>query len=170
MIVSDDPPDISELPQAIAALQNEIATSSSELARSRLALTHNVTALHDRYRQVIEASIRTLEQTIHGSIARGTKAKAEYLAVVAEGMSKKLSIQYAQLMQQVYTPDMQEGLRVKVEEIEREAKAVRKQVRLVENELAEYRKVRGMEGMLREYMEILAECETAEQEIGRLKN
>ena len=37
----------------------------------------------------LDVGIRNLEQTIHGSVARGTRAQAEHLSTVAEGVSGK---------------------------------------------------------------------------------
>ena len=44
--------------------------------------------LHELYKQIFATSIRLLEQTIHGSVSRASKAKAEYLAAVAEGIKR----------------------------------------------------------------------------------
>lgn len=165
----DDPPDVSDLPTIVAALQDDIIAESSQLARTRLALAHSISALHDLYREVIAASIQTLEQSLHGAVARGTRARAEYLAVVAEGMSKKLGVQHAQLMQQVYSPEIQEVLKAKAAAVGEEIVAVRQKVRRAEEELAEYTRVLGMEGMVKEYGEILRETERVEAEIARLR-
>lgn len=43
----------------------------------------------DAHTACLDIGIRTLEQTIHGSVARGTRAKAEHLSTVAEGVSGK---------------------------------------------------------------------------------
>ncbi|KAK0257660.1 hypothetical protein LTR35_018217 [Friedmanniomyces endolithicus] len=106
-----EPIPAADLPATIRQLQANMATSHAKLAQSRFALAREVQTLHDLYRQVTKASMRTLEQTIHGSVARGSKAQADYLATVAEGMNKKLGIQHAQLLQQVYTPEMQDLLK-----------------------------------------------------------
>lgn len=118
----------------------------------------------------METSIRILEQTIHGSVARGTKAKAEYLATVAEGMSKKLHLQHGQLVLQVYSSDVQEALKAKSDTLESQKRAVKRQVREAEEKLEEYRKAAGMKGMALEYAEVLRETERVESEIERLNS
>jgi len=39
--------------------------------------------IHAVYRELFEVSVRIIEQTLHGSVARGGKARAEHLASVA---------------------------------------------------------------------------------------
>ncbi|KAF9698649.1 hypothetical protein EKO04_003653 [Ascochyta lentis] len=50
-----------------------------ELAAARTELTNNLTSLLALHKNVLETSIRILEQTQHGSLARHTKARAELL-------------------------------------------------------------------------------------------
>jgi diphthamide biosynthesis protein 3 len=60
------------------------------LALTRTRVTELSDQTHAAYRELFEASVRVLEQTLHGSVARGVKAKAEHLAAVAKGMELKL--------------------------------------------------------------------------------
>lgn len=50
-----------------------------ELQTARTALTDSLTSLLSLHKQTLETSIRILEQTSHGSLARYTKARAELL-------------------------------------------------------------------------------------------
>ena len=50
-----------------------------ELATARTDLTNSLTSLLALHKQTLETSIRILEQTQHGSLARHTKARAELL-------------------------------------------------------------------------------------------
>lgn len=102
-------------------------------------------------------------------MARGTKAKADYLAVVAEGMSKKLLLQHGQLMQQIYTPEIQGILRNKQEDLDAESLSLKRKVREMDERLAAYRQERGMKQMVGEYAELLRETERVEREIDRLE-
>ncbi|KAK5175221.1 uncharacterized protein LTR77_000358 [Saxophila tyrrhenica] len=158
------------LPQAITDLRTSTSDARSKAASTRLALAQEVSALHSTYRRIMEASIRILEQTIHGAVARGTKAKAECLALVAEGMSKKLELQHGQLVSPIYSEEVQEALKGRAASLEKETKAVKGKVREAEERLEEYRKARGMEGMAKEYAEILGETERVRAEIERLEN
>ena len=153
----------------IQTLQSNIAASRIRLADSRYSLPQKISTLHTGYRQLLETSIRVLEQSIHGAGGRGTKARAEYLAVVAEGMSKKLSFQHGQLMIQTYSPDAQERLRVRMEHSESEMRAVTRKIREVEEQLAKYGQTRGRERMVSEYDDILKETKKVEGDIARLQ-
>ncbi|KAK4548076.1 hypothetical protein LTR36_010796 [Oleoguttula mirabilis] len=169
LLASGSPRSLEELPTSIARLLADITTSRTELAQSRIGLAQDVSALHELYRQVMQASIRVLEQMMHGSVARGTKAKADHLAAVAECMSKKLSLQYGQLMHQVYSPDMQATLRAKAQEAEAEMGVLRRRTREAEERLSEYQRARGMKDMVREYAEIIKETQRVREELERLE-
>ncbi|KAK3651426.1 hypothetical protein LTR56_002437 [Elasticomyces elasticus] len=157
------------IPANVQQLKNSVAKNRTQLAHSRLDLASDVQQLHNLYRQTMEASIRILEQTIHGSVARGTKAKAEYMATVAEGMSKKLSMQHGQLMQQVYSSEMQEALKSRNSAMQDESVALRRKIRDAEEKLDQYRSAKGLQGMAKEYAEIVKESEKVKEDIARLE-
>ena len=71
------------MPRTLAELSKSISTLKSDLATARLDITHESSTVHELYKQILASSIRLLEQTIHGSVSRASKAKAEYLAIVA---------------------------------------------------------------------------------------
>ncbi|KAK5132064.1 hypothetical protein LTR08_000401 [Meristemomyces frigidus] len=169
LLAPNDPHSVAKLAAGIQVLQTTIATSRTRLADTRYSLAQDIWTLHDLYRQVMQTSIRALEQTIHGSVARGTKAKAEYLAVVAEGISKKLSVQHGQLMMQLYSPEAQERLRARMEGAESETRVVRRKIREAEEQLGKFRQARGMEAMVKEYAEILMETKKVKDEVERLQ-
>ena len=167
----------SEIPSApkhigsgVEELKTSLASSRTKTAEARLALTQEATKLHAVYREIIQASIRILEQTIHGSVARGTKAKADYLATVAEGMSKKLGVQHGQLMSQLYSPDIQAVLQSKRDKLVAENAATKRKVREAEEKLEEYRTSGGMEDLAKEYAEVLRESNKVKAELDRLKD
>jgi diphthamide biosynthesis protein 3 len=83
-------PDISKLPAQAAALQESIANQTISIATTRMRITELGDQIHAVYRDLFEVSVRIIEQTLHGSVARGVKAKAEHLAMVAKGMGLKL--------------------------------------------------------------------------------
>lgn len=159
-----------DLATHVEDLKSSIATSLSATAERRLALTQEATKLHALYRQIIERSIRILEQTIHGSVARGTKARADYLATVAEGMDKKLSVQHGQLMSPLYSTDVQEVMKSKREGLNAKNRSTKWKVRDAEQQLEEYRSAGGMENLAKEYAEILREGEKVKAEIEKLKH
>ena len=169
MLDPDNPPHVGDLPKTVKTLKSYIAISRAKTFESRLSLAQETSKMHGVYRQIIKTSIRVLEQTIHGSVARGTKAKADYLAVVAESMSKKLQLQDAQLMTQLYSSDIREALQTKQQELESESRITKRKVREAEEKLEEYEKAGGMQGMAQEYAEVLKETERVKAEIERLE-
>ncbi|KAI6815763.1 hypothetical protein KC332_g2939 [Hortaea werneckii] len=169
LLSPNNAPCVEDLADTIQKVQETLATSTSRLSELRISLAQEIPALHELYREIIETSIRILEQTIHGSVARGIKAKADYLAVVAEGMSKKLGLQHGQLMQQIYTPEIQQILRNKQEDLDAESLSLKRKVREMDEKLAAYRQERGMKQMVGEYAELLRETERVEREIDRLE-
>ena len=74
------PPETDRLPAKAEALRN-VATQDlpSGLAAGRVELANTAYQVLTTHRLVLETSIRILEQTMHGSFARATKTKAEYL-------------------------------------------------------------------------------------------
>lgn len=136
----------------------------------RLDLSHQTTYLLSLYRQALETSIRILEQTIHGCISRNTRTKAEYLSTVAEGMSRKLQLQQNQLLTLTKSPEMQEALSLRSEELEREVVGLRRKIREKKELLGEYKEAgKGGEGMAREYAGILGEVERVMGDLARLE-
>lgn len=167
---TENQPPPKSLATQIEDMKSSLTRSRVQTKDSRLKLTQEATKLLALYHHIIETSIRILEQTIHGSVARGTKAKADYLATVAEGMSKKLGVQYGQLMAQVYSPEVQAVLQSKRDELEARNKTMKRKVREAEEKLDEYRVAGGMESVAKEYAEILKESERIKSEIARLKD
>lgn len=165
----DNPPKSQDLIPTILELKASLSTSESHLHNSRLQLATEATKAHALTRQAIQQSIAILEQTLHGSMARASKTKAEYLAVVAEGMSKKLALQSHQLNGQLYSAEVQAALKAKAEEVAAEARTVRRKVREAEERLEGYRAVGGIEGVAKEYAEVVAERERVQGEIERLE-
>jgi len=93
----------------------------------------------------------------------------DYLGLVAEGMNKKLSIQHDQLVQQIYSSQVQNILASKSDEIEIESRALRRKVREAEEQLDRYQRAIGMKGLAKEYAEVLEEIEKTKEEIERLE-
>jgi diphthamide biosynthesis protein 3 len=94
--LQDGAPDISKLPTQATALQESIANQTTSIAMTRMRITELGDQIHTIYRELFEVSVRIIEQTLHGSVARGGKARAEHLASVAKGMELKL--QYATIL------------------------------------------------------------------------
>lgn len=71
-------------PSSLPTVAEDLITSATlnlpqELLAARTELTNILTSLLSLHKQILESSIRILEQTQHGSLARHTKARAELL-------------------------------------------------------------------------------------------
>jgi hypothetical protein len=156
------------LVSSIVKLRHEIADTKAHIAATRLDLAQEAVDVHAMQRKVIETSIRILEQTIHGSVSRNTKAKADYLATVAEGMSKKLQWQHGQLLNTAYAPEMQEALEARATQLERERLMLQRKTREANERIAEYTQSRQLAGLANEYAEIRAETAKVRQDLAKL--
>ncbi|KAF2212361.1 hypothetical protein CERZMDRAFT_97637 [Cercospora zeae-maydis SCOH1-5] len=158
-----------DLAARIQKQKAETAELEDSIASLRLELAYEVANVHDMYRKAIETCIRTLEQTIHGSVSRGTKAKAEYLATVAEGMSKKLQLQHNQLLSQTKSPDLEGALKARSEDLDHETVMLKRKIREAEDKLAEYHQAKAIRGIAAEYSDIIRETAKIKADIARLE-
>ena len=78
------------LAKAAPALQAQVSAASNSIAQIKANIQNLVKEISATHRDVLETQIRILEQTMHGSVVRGTKAHAEHLSVVAEGLEMKI--------------------------------------------------------------------------------
>ncbi|KAF1821028.1 uncharacterized protein K489DRAFT_263289 [Dissoconium aciculare CBS 342.82] len=157
-----------QLIPSVAKLRHDTADSKANLAATRLELAQEAADVHAMQRKVIETSIRILEQTIHGSVSRNTKAKADYLATFAEGMNKKLQLQHNQLLNTAYAPEMQEALETRTTQLEREKLILQRKVREANERLAEYTRSKPLSELGRDYADIRAEIEKVRQDLTKL--
>lgn len=170
MLDADSPVDMQELPATIRTLKDTVHDTEAQLNEHRLQLAQEAVKIHELYRQIMEGSINILEQVIHGSVARGAKAKADYLSLVAEGMDKKLRIQHAQLVPELYSPDTIKALDAKVNDLQVETRSAKRKMREAEEKLDAYRHAGGMEGLAKEYADVLKESKKVKADIERLKD
>ena len=52
-----------------------------------------VAEVHGLHREVVAMGVARVEQTVHGAVARGSRARGEFLAAVAEGMAGKAGVE-----------------------------------------------------------------------------
>lgn len=162
--------DISKLATQATTLQENISTQTTSIALTRNRVTELGDQLHDAYRALFETSIRILEQVLHGSIARGTRARAEHLAVVAKGMELKLQIM-AQTDSMLTDPALQSELEVYRERLESLADDLSGKISLSERTLGEYgRAGKGMLEIAKRYVEVKKECDAVRDEIEKLES
>jgi diphthamide biosynthesis protein 3 len=78
-----------QLPGQVANLVDAASTRTAAITAARARLTELAEAAGTLRLEIVEAGVRTLEQTSHGSVMRGVRAKAEHLGVVAKGLELK---------------------------------------------------------------------------------
>ncbi|RAH71597.1 zf-CSL-domain-containing protein [Aspergillus aculeatinus CBS 121060] len=79
---------LSELPAA----RTRMAATAAEVLATRAA--------------VLERTVMLLERAKHGAFARATKAKAEHLATVAQGLEGRLSVMKLEISASIHTPEV----------------------------------------------------------------
>ncbi|KAF7177028.1 hypothetical protein CNMCM7691_004569 [Aspergillus felis] len=87
-------------------LQNlrQIQLSRIPAARARMAIT--AAKVLETRAEILKHTVVLLERVKHGALSRATKAKAEHLALVAQGVEAKLSIMKLDTAATLYTPEV----------------------------------------------------------------
>ncbi|GAM41755.1 hypothetical protein TCE0_042f15119 [Talaromyces pinophilus] len=80
-------------------------TQVSDLPASRNKVAVTAANLLAARGEAMERMIVLLERTKYGSLSRGTKARADYLATVAECMSYKVQVTKLEALSTIYTPE-----------------------------------------------------------------
>ncbi|KAI9038917.1 uncharacterized protein KD926_010131 [Aspergillus affinis] len=96
------PPLSSRLDERARSLR-QLQLSEIPAARARMAAT--ATEVVAARAAVMERTVVLLERAKHGALARATKAKAEHLATVAQGVEGKLSVMKLDISATIYTPE-----------------------------------------------------------------
>lgn len=82
------------VPPLSPQLQDRVRTirrvQLSELPAARRQMAATAAAVVRTQGQILERTVVILERVKHGALARATKAKAEHLATVAQGIEGKL--------------------------------------------------------------------------------
>ncbi|KAJ5533101.1 hypothetical protein N7494_009653 [Penicillium frequentans] len=96
------PPLSTVLRERVRALRS-IQLSDLPSARRQMAAT--AAEVLSVQAQVMERTVILLERVKHGALARATKARAEHLAVVAQGVEGKLEVTKLEIAATLYTPE-----------------------------------------------------------------
>ncbi|KAH7046570.1 hypothetical protein B0J12DRAFT_131385 [Macrophomina phaseolina] len=83
---------IPDLPTIAQDHIDDLVAATTALAAHRTRLADLAAAVLDAQTHLMQTVVRILEQTVHGSVARAVRAKAEHLAAVAKGLELKLGI------------------------------------------------------------------------------
>ncbi|GAB7337050.1 hypothetical protein MBLNU457_g2459t1 [Dothideomycetes sp. NU457] len=159
-----------DLEDSVASLLEKTSTLETRLHEARISLANETASLLTLHQKAYTIIIRILEQTIHGSVARGTRAHAEYLAQMTQALEQKLRVIEMQTLQQIYTPEVNAALRTKEQELEKEQTALRRQIRELESNLQDYERVKGMKELANTYAEVQRETIRVQADIDRLRN
>ncbi|KIW06246.1 uncharacterized protein PV09_02719 [Verruconis gallopava] len=168
--ISQDAQALSQLTTHASALQETIANQTASISLTRTRITELGDQIHAAYRDLFETSIRIIEQTIHGSISRGTKAKAEHLAVVAKGMELKLQI-LAQTDSILTDPALQSDLEEYKSRLENADADLSSRAAAAEKALSEYERAgKGMTEIAKRYADLMKACDGVRDEIQKLES
>lgn len=97
-VSSSSNPSIPDLPATAQDQKAAVAAATDALAAQRTALADLTAAVLEAQARLMEVVVRMLEQTVHGSVARAVRAKAEHLAAVAKGLELKLRFVFFSLV------------------------------------------------------------------------
>lgn len=161
------PSDLSTLAANAAKLLSQNAATTQKIAQLRTRITDLSDQINSTHREILEASVRILEQTLHGSVARGVRAKAEHLAVVAKGLDLKIRILDAGDPLRV-NGELKEAVEFYGEHLQDQKRKLEGRVRECEKELEGYEGEKGMAEIGKRFVEVLGRCEDVKREIARL--
>lgn len=159
-----------DVEESVRVLLHTTETLKARLHDARISLANETAALLALHQKAYTIIIRILEQTIHGSVARGTRAHAEYLAQMTQGLEQKLRIIEMQTLQQIYTPEVNDALRVKEQELGKEQTGLRRDIRELETTLQRYEGIKGMKELAHTYAEVQRETSKVQADIHRLNS
>lgn len=161
--------DPSTLPAQIQALQTDVDEAKWQLGVKRIELAGTLTQLLKTNAQLMQTAIRILEQVVHGSVGRHTRARAEHLATVAQGLEKRLLVARKTVAGQVYDERAEEQLRGKKGELEARSAGLRRRLRDREQWLERLEGVAGLKEAVEEMERMKDEISRVKEEVGRLE-
>ena len=161
--------DIHQLPAMASKLLTSNAAHASKIWQLRSRVTDLTDQIYATHREILEAAVRILEQTLYGSVARGVRAKAEHLAVVAKGLDLKIRIleRSDPLVSDRELVDTLEAYEERLQDLKR-----KQEVRLqqLEEEIESYESSgTGMIEIGSKYAELIGKCEIVREEIRKLE-
>ncbi|KAJ5762448.1 uncharacterized protein N7511_005830 [Penicillium nucicola] len=91
-----------QLAKRVRALRTIQLSELPEARREMAATAAGVVAVRAK---VLERTVVILERAKHGALARATRAKADHLATVAQGIEGKLEVMKLEIAATIYTPE-----------------------------------------------------------------
>ncbi|OCK75363.1 hypothetical protein K432DRAFT_337579 [Lepidopterella palustris CBS 459.81] len=164
----DTPPPIPSLPKASTALLDSTSNLADELSHTRIALATLVSKVLQTHRDLLETLIRILEQTMHGSVARATRAQAELLAAKATSLDLQASIHAST---HPPPPSLLSALKAYNAAMATQKSTLKSREQGAERTLQAYERAGGkaMLDISARYGHLGAEIEKVKEEIGRLE-
>ena len=168
-------PSLSVLSAKAAALRNAVSSQTTGIATKTIQIADLVASLSTVNREILQVAVRILEQSIHGSVSRATRAKAEHLATVARGMELKLSIiTHAANSSDASSHQGGVGLSRALKSYSAHLRALKEELNAEEGsldtKLKDYESAGGgMKDIAKRYAELVAEREEVKEEIARLQ-
>jgi acyl carrier protein phosphodiesterase len=107
---------------------------------------------------------------MHGSVGRHTRARAEHLATVGQGLEKRLLVARKTVAGQVYDGRAEEQLVRKKEEVDARSAGLRRRLRDREQWLERLEGVAGLREAVEEMSRIKGEISRVREEVGRLES
>ncbi|KAI9768552.1 MAG: hypothetical protein M1840_004749 [Geoglossum simile] len=160
---------IPTLPAHISTLRQTLLSQQDALCTNRLSLATTACTVLLTHRTLVETIIRILEQTKHGSVARGARAHAEYLSIVAESMDAKLQLLEHEALREIYTPEVQSALKNYEEHLQDTRRRLREKEGKAGEEVGRYEEKGGdMKVLVARYGGLLREMEATRGDIRRL--
>ncbi|KAF2236537.1 hypothetical protein EV356DRAFT_574825 [Viridothelium virens] len=155
--------------KAIVQRRVAIKNDRQDLLKSRERIASLACEVLNAHTACLDIGIRTLEQTIHGSVARGTRAQTEHLSTVAEGICGKSVIAAYQAQSSLYTPELISALQNYTSHLESTTARLKRREGTAEDELEAYEEAGdGMRDIARRFAEVKAEIEKVQGEMRRL--
>ena len=161
--------DPSTLPAQVQTLQTDVEEAKWQLGVKRIELASTLTQLLKTNAQLLQTAIRILEQVMHGSIGRHTRARAEHLATVAQGLEKRLLVARKTVAGQVYDERAKEQLVRKKDELDARSAGLRRRLRDREQWLERLEGVSGLREAVEEILRVRSEIFRVREEVGRLE-
>ncbi|KAI4716573.1 hypothetical protein E4T48_07244 [Aureobasidium sp. EXF-10727] len=162
-------PDPSTLPAQVETLQKQVEKAKWQLGVQRIELASTLTQVLKTNAQLLQTAIRILEQVMHGSVGRHTRARAEHLATVAQGLEKRLLVARKTVAGQVYDGRAEEQLVRKKEELDARSAGLRRRLRDREQWLERLEGVAGLREAVEEMSRMKSEICRVREEVGRLE-
>ncbi|KAG9242869.1 hypothetical protein BJ878DRAFT_148064 [Calycina marina] len=169
---------IPKLCQNVSAIKKEVVERKAELEKRRGVLVTNTTTLLSIYHLASTLTIRLLEQTLHGSVARHTRSHAELLLLTAKSTVLAVKEKSVRAEKIIYTPEVVAALRNYTEELRDGEERLRGRERDAKRVLWGYGVGReeggeGKEKVMREiarvYGELMREVREVARDVERLR-